>query len=77
MTKCKGRRYLFLCKERSCSNALPPGPRSALVDVGEDAVRDALAIPLPGQAILLLTVVLVTSLSMNKQADEIDHVEIG
>lgn len=50
---------------------------STLVDVRKYAVWDTLAIPLPGQAILLLTVVFITSLSMNKQADEIDHVEIG
>lgn len=77
MTKCKGKRCGFLCRETTRGSALPLGPRSALVDVGEDAVGDALAIPLPGQAVLLLTVVLVTSLPVNQQADEIDHVEIG
>lgn len=77
MTKCKGKRYLLLCKETKSGNTWPLEPRSALVDVREYAVRDALAVPLPGQAILLLTVVLITSLSVNKQADEIDHVEIG
>lgn len=77
MTKWKGKRYLLLCRETNSSSDVPMKPWSALVDVGENAVRHALAIPLPGQAILLLTVVLITSLSMHKQADEIDHVEIG
>lgn len=56
---------------------MPSRPWSALVDVGEDAVGDALAVPLPGQPVLLLAVVLVTSLPVHQQADEIDHVEIG
>lgn len=77
MTKCKGKRCLLLCREANSSSNVPTKAWSALVDVGEDAVRDALAIPLPGQTILLLTVVLITSLSMHEQADEIDHVEIG
>lgn len=77
MTKCKGKRYLFLCKETNCRIICKSDLWSALVDVRKNAVWDALAIPLPGQAILLLTMVFITSLSMNKQADEIDHVEIG
>lgn len=49
---------------------------SALVDVRKYAVWYTLAIPFPCQAILLLTMMFITSFSMNKQADEIYHVEI-
>lgn len=49
---------------------------SALVDVRKYAVWYTLTIPFPCQTILFLTVMFITSFSMNKQADEINHIEI-
>lgn len=49
---------------------------SALVDVRKYAVWYTLTIPFPCQTIFFLTMMFIASFSMNKQADEINHVEI-
>lgn len=46
------------------------------VHVGEDAVGHALAVLLPGQAVLPPALVLITGLSMDKQRGEVEDVEV-
>lgn len=52
-----------------------PGPCS--VDVGHDAVGHTLAVCMPGPAVLLQAVQLVSSLSVHQQHDEVEEVEVG
>lgn len=72
----KVRGIFLFAKKLTLEGICKSGSWSALVDVRKYAVRYTLTIPFPCQAVFLLTVMFITSFSMNKQADEIDHVEI-
>lgn len=50
--------------------------RTQSVNVREDAVGHALAVLLPRQAVLLLTLVLIAGFSVDEQHSEVNHVEI-
>jgi hypothetical protein len=51
------------------------GPAS--VDIGYDSVRHTLAVLLPGTAILLEALLLISGLAVHQQCSEVEDVEVG
>lgn len=59
-------------------HASPPGVGGATsVDVGHNSVRHTLAVFMPGQAVFLQALLLVSGLTMQQQCSEVEEVEVG
>ena len=50
---------------------------AASVDVGHDSIGHTLAVCMPGQAILLQTLLLIPGLTVYQQRSEVKEVEVG
>lgn len=53
------------------------GAPARSVHVGEDAVGHALAVPVPGHAVLPPALALVPGLPVHEQHGEVQHIEVG